>query len=321
VSLAQVAQQALAAVERARALFAGSPPTLPPAAALPTAMREAAAAGQHAALLSGHLRDQHQHFVGEATRVLASNDRTDTGLDQRLNMAATLTQAGAARLDAIAAATRTITQLAATAGTPAAQRAVMQALHSQVSQADSVVASTTQQGSALADEIRALDYRSGGRVQPAGLGADPPTDRPPQAPADPPHGTDPRYWIDVTKIVRVPDGQLPPYGSKQIGPGLWYPFDDGALAAGPAPAKYPLDISRITTLSPGELGPYGTTELAPGVFAPDPLQTYSPALPWPSPRQPVDIRDIIAVPKGQLAPWNYVEYLPGWYVPRAPNPR
>ena len=321
MSLTQVAEQALAAVERARALFAGSPQTLQPAAALQTAARQAAAAGQHAAVLSGQLRDRHQDFVGEATRVLASKDRTDTALNQRLNLAATVTQAGAARLDAIAAATRTITQAAAAAGTPAAQRAVLQALHSQVSQVDSVVASAAQQGSALAGEIRALDYRSGDRVQPAGLGADPPTDRSPQAPADPPRGTDPRYWIDVTKVIRVPDGQLPPYGSKQIGPGLWYPFDDGALPAGPSPAKYPLDISRIITLSPGELGPYGTTELSPGVFAPDPRQTYSPDPPWPSPRQPVDIRDIIAVPKGQLAPWNYVEYLPGWYVPRAPNPR
>jgi hypothetical protein len=321
VSLTEVAEQAQAAVARMRALFVAPLQPPPLAAGLETAARELSGAGQHAAVLSGHLVDRHQDFVGEATRELTSDGHTDTALNQRLTAAATVTQAGARQLDAIAAQTRTIAQAAATAGTPAAQRAVLQALRTQVSEANSVVTSTRQQARALAGEIRALDYRSGGQAQAVGLGGDPPIDRSPEAPADPPHGRDPRYWVDVTKIIRVPDGQLPPYGSKQIGPGLWYPFDDGQLSSGPSPAKYPLDISRITTLSPGELGPYGTTELAPGVFAPDPRQTYSPGPSWPSPQQPVDIRDIIAVPKGQLAPWNYVEYLPGWYVPRAPNPR
>jgi hypothetical protein len=69
------------------------------------------------------------------------------------------------------------------------------------------------------------------------------------APADPPHGKDPRYWIDVTKIIHVPDGQLAPYGTVQIGPGLYYPDPTAGFtnAPPPPPAKYPLDIGDIMT--------------------------------------------------------------------------
>ena len=42
-------------------------------------------------------------------------------------------------------------------------------------------------------------------------------------PEDPPHGKDPRYWLDVSKIIHVPDGQLAPYGYKQIGPAFSTP--------------------------------------------------------------------------------------------------
>jgi hypothetical protein len=78
-------------------------------------------------------------------------------------------------------------------------------------------------------------------------------------PADPPHGKDPRYWIDVTKIIHVPDGQLAPYGTVQIGPGLYYPDPSSGFTyqPPPPPAKYPLDIGDIVSTAPGQLGPSG----------------------------------------------------------------
>jgi hypothetical protein len=135
---------------------------------------------------------------------------------------------------------------------------------------------------------------------------------------DPPHGKDPRYWIDVTKIIHVPQGQLAPSGYKQIGPDIWYPSDVDRqqynVTPPPNPVKYPLDMADIVQKGPGQLGPYGSKELAPGYFAPGP-NPYSPETSWPPPQRPVDIRDIIDIPKGTLAPWGYVEYLPGWWVP------
>lgn len=138
----------------------------------------------------------------------------------------------------------------------------------------------------------------------------------PATDTDPPHGKDPRYWIDVTKVIHVPEGQLAPYGTKQIGPGLWYPSNDSTynVTPPPDPVKYPLDMADIAHPGPGGLGPFGSKELAPGYFAPGP-DPYSPESSWPPPKQPVDIRDIIQVPQGTLAPWGYKEYLPGWWAP------
>lgn len=139
----------------------------------------------------------------------------------------------------------------------------------------------------------------------------------PATDGDPPHGKDPRYWIDVTKIIHVPQGQLAPSGYKQIGPDIWYPSDVDRqqynVTPPPNPVKYPLDVSDIVQKPPGQLGPFGSKELAPGYFAPAP-NPYSPETSWPAPQRPVDIRDIIQVPEGTLAPWGYVEYLPGWWV-------
>jgi hypothetical protein len=140
-------------------------------------------------------------------------------------------------------------------------------------------------------------------------------------PADPPHGKDPRYWIDVTKIIHVPDGQLAPYGTVQIGPGLYYPAPGSGFTyqPPPPPAKYPLGIGDIVSTAPGQLGPSGHVLIAQtpqgSYWAPDPGAGYQPAPPWSAPQQPIDVRDVIQVPAGQLAPWGYVEYLPGWFVP------
>jgi hypothetical protein len=147
-----------------------------------------------------------------------------------------------------------------------------------------------------------------------------------QSPADqdPPHGKDPRYWIDVTKIIHVPDGKYAPYGTTQIGPGLYYPTGTPYQSnPAPDPARFPVDASKIMYYPPeGPLPPYGTTELAPGYY------TYTPGEPgsmippssppsWPAPQQPIDVRDVIHVPEGAgaKAPWGYVEYLPEWFAP------
>lgn len=69
-------------------------------------------------------------------------------------------------------------------------------------------------------------------VQLAGFGSG---QHPPEAPAppDPPHGHDPRYWLDTKQILTLPPGQLPPAGYKQIGPGMYYPSTDPGLFATP----------------------------------------------------------------------------------------
>jgi hypothetical protein len=150
------------------------------------------------------------------------------------------------------------------------------------------------------------------------LGHDIPLTSPP---ADPPHGKDPRYWIDVTKIIHVPDGQLAPFGTVQIGPGLYYPDPSSRFnyQPPPSPAKYLLGIGDIVSTAPGQLGPSGHELIAQtpqgSYWAPDPGAGYQPAPPWSAPQQPIDVRDVIHVPAGQLAPWGYVEYLPGWFVP------
>jgi len=84
-------------------------------------------------------------------------------------------------------------------------------------------------------------------------------------PIDPPHGRDPRYWLDLDKIKYVPDGQPVPYGYTQIGAGLYYPYQDNTLSVQPPPrpANHPLDIASMMYFPPGsgKLPPDGYKEL------------------------------------------------------------
>lgn len=306
MSVAQAAAEVQAVVDRARSLFASSPESATHSgASLQTAGRSVADAGERSAELSGDLINRHREFATTQAQSLTNAGGTDSALQTQLSAAAMATETGARQLEAIAAQTRTIAQAAATAQTPAAQRTILAALRSQVARANDVVSATRQQAGDIAGQVRALNYGHG----------DPPQAPPPD---DPPHGKDPRYWIDVTKIIHVPEGQKAPYGYTQIGPDLYYPYQDNSLTMHdpPSPAQYPLDISKVTTVKPGDLGPYGTSELVPGVFVPDPRQSYRPESPWGTPQQPIDVRDVIHVAPGQLAPSNYVEYLPGWWCPR-----
>lgn len=303
-----------AVIARMRSLFGSGPATDVPSgpADLSTAAQAVTMARSRTAELSGSGVTSYQALADRSVSPLSTAATSDTAIAGHMSTAATLTQVGAARLDQIAAQTRAITQAAPSARTSADQRVILTALRSQVAAASQVVQSTRQQAGALAGEVRGLQYPKESPVQ--ALGNDLPLTPPPGG--DPPHGKDPRYWIDVTKIIHVPDGQLAPHGTIQIGPGLYYPYDDQSYNVTPAPppAKYPLDMNDITRVKPGDLGPYGTAELAPGVFAPIP-NPYQPEPPWSPPQRPIDIRDIIEVPAEQLAPSGYREYLPGWWVP------
>jgi hypothetical protein len=189
VAIQEAAAQALAAVHRARALFASSPEPLPAGTPLESAAESTIADGQRAAGLSGALIDRHSDFIGEQARNLSNAGRTDTTLASQLSAAAALTQRGAHQLDEITAQTRTLASAAASARTPADQRMMLAALRSRVRQANAVVTSTRQQAGVIADGIRALDYPTGGRVHAAGFGPGGAPLDPPQP--QPPHTTDP----------------------------------------------------------------------------------------------------------------------------------
>lgn len=132
---------------------------------------------------------------------------------------------------------------------------------------------------------------------------------------DPPHGKDPRFWLDVTEIEHVPKGTLAPNGYMQIGPELWYPDPNRYdVTPPPPPAKYPLDVGDVMVIKDGDLFPNRYREIAPNIGVPDPGGLV-PSRPWGPPQQAIDIRDVIEVPSGTLAPPNYVEYFPGWWVP------
>jgi hypothetical protein len=274
--------------------------------------------------MSGTFITTHKAFVDESAPKLSAASQTDTTLQAHTAAAAALTQAGAQRLDTIAAQTRETSQAAATVSTPAGEKAVLVALRSQLARANDVVSTTKQQAAGLAGQVRSLKYppASSGHGDTQALGFGPggaPQNPPPQ---DPPHGKDPRYWIDVTKIIHVPDGQLAPYGTTQIGPGLYYPTGTPYQSTPPPPpAQFPVDASTIMYYPPGgPLPPYGTTELAPGYYTYAPPgagsmipPSYTPD--WAPPQQPIDVRDVLHVPHGTLAPWGYVQYLPEWFMP------
>ena len=139
---------------------------------------------------------------------------------------------------------------------------------------------------------------------------------------DPPHGKDPRYWLDTSKLIHVPEGELAPYGAKQVGPNLWHPSSDSSynVTPPPPPAQYPFDARDVVAVPADKLGPANSVQIAEHdgytYWAPGPGGlTAEPA--WPEPQAPIDIRDVLYVPEGELAPWGYIEYLPHWWAPEA----
>lgn len=303
-------------VSRARSLFGSGEAVDVPSGApnITSAAETVVTARSKTAGLAGVGTTSYDEMADRAVPPLTTSATSDARLATHMTSAAAITQAGAARMEQIVAQTNAIAKVAPMAKSSADQRVILTALRSQVAQTSQVVQGTQQQASALAGQMRDLQYPKDAPAQ--ALDHDLPQSPAPSDGEDPPHGKDPRYWIDVTKIIHVPEGQLAPYGSKQIGPGLWYPSNDQTyfVTPPPPPAKYPLDMNDIVQVGPGKLGPYGSTELAPGIFAPAPNSLW-PTGAWPKPEAPIDIRDVIQVPAGQLAPWGYREYLPGWWVP------
>lgn len=331
MSLVQVCANVQAAIDHARSMFAASPepPTAASAGASATAgaSQETRTAGELTNDLSGALVDAHRSFVDRSAPSLGAGARNDARLQAHMMTAATITQSGASRLDAIAAATRATSHAAATVSTPTGERVILAALRSQLAGANDVLNTSQQQAAGLAGQVRNLRYpfddgRKGGPgdTRALGFGSGGAPDAPPLE--DPPHGRDPRYWLDLDKIKYVPPGQLAPYGYKQVGPNLYYPDPYGSYDYNPPPppANHPLDISSMMNFPPGsgKLPPYGYKELSPGTgwYAPDPYAFADTApSPWPTLKEPIDVRDIIQVPEGKLAPYGYIEYLPGWFVP------
>ncbi|KMO67027.1 hypothetical protein [Mycolicibacterium chlorophenolicum] len=315
MSLMQTCAEVEAVIARARSLFgSGEAVDVPDTAVLITqAAQSVTTARSRTADLSGTGVQSYQAMAEGSVPPLTRAAGSDTALAAHVTTAAAVTQAGAARMDQIAATTSAITKAAPTARSTGAQRVILTALRSQVSQASQVVQSTQQQAAALAGKVRGLEYPKDAPVQ--ALDHDLP-----QSPApgqDPPRGKDPRYWIDVTKIIHVPEGQLAPFGTRQIGPGLYYPYNDQQynVTPPPPPAKYPLDMNDILQVPKGQLAPWGTKELSPGFFSPSPSSHDVADPPWSAPEMPIDIREVIEVPEGQLAPPGYKEYLPGWFAP------
>jgi hypothetical protein len=316
MSLRQTCAEVQAVVARARSLFGNGEAVDVPSGApnITSAAQAVMTARSRTSGLSGVGTTSYGEMADRAVPPLTTSATSDTRLVTHMTTAAAITQAGAARMEQIVAQTSAIAKVAPMAKSNADQRVILTALRSQVAQASQMVQATQQQASALAGQLRDLQYPKDAPAQ--ALDHDLPQSPPSSGGEDPPHGKDPRYWIDVTKIVHVPDGQLAPNNSTQIGPGLFYPSPDRPGFATPPPpaAQWPLDMNDIVQVGPGKLGPYGTTELAPGVFAPTP-NTLWPEPKWSPPQAPIDIRDIIEVPNGQLAPWAYKEYLPGWWAP------
>jgi hypothetical protein len=314
MSLMQACADVEAAIAHARSLFAGGEAVGVPDSAGPItqAVHAVTAARSRTADLSGAGVRSYQAVADGSLPPLLEAAGSDTRLAAHVTTAAAVNQAGAARLEQIAATTRAITQAAPMATSASAQRVILTALRSQLSQTSLVMQSTQQQASALTGQVRALDYPKDAPAQ--GLSHDLP-----QGPApagEPPHGKDPRYWIDVGKIIYVPDGTLAPTNTVQIGPGMWYPAPSipDAVSPPPNPVTHPLNPSDVRVVEPHQLLPPGYKLVTPTVGLPDPAAGYQPAPAW-APKSPVDVRDVLHIAPGQLAPWGYREYLPGWWAP------
>ena len=158
-----VCAQAAAAIQRARSLFPeGAPPspgTAEAAADLHRAHQRTVASGARVGALAGAGVDNYLTLSSDTAGHLRADAGSDTALGAQLQRAAQLSEDGAARLDVLTARMRATVQMGATNTTPAAQRAVVAALRSQVAQARDVVATTSRQADAVASNISDLSYK------------------------------------------------------------------------------------------------------------------------------------------------------------------
>jgi hypothetical protein len=104
MSVVRACAETEAAIQRARSLFASEPEPAAAATnaagAVETAVQSTATAGQTTNDMSRAFITTHKTFVDESAPKLSAAPRTDTALQEHTAAAATLTQAGARRLDA-----------------------------------------------------------------------------------------------------------------------------------------------------------------------------------------------------------------------------
>ena len=147
----QTCAAAQAAIARARSLF-GSPSSInvPNSAAEISGAVQTATTGRDRTLdmAGGSGMPAYREMVDRSIPPLSTASTSDAGLTTQLTTAAAVTNAGATRLDSIAAQTRTISAAAPTARTAAEQRAILTALRGQMQQASQVVQTTQQQAGA-----------------------------------------------------------------------------------------------------------------------------------------------------------------------------
>ncbi len=163
MSFQQAVTQAVQSVTQMRALFGSNAEPGSGASGGASSLRQAQAQTTNAGLRmtsqSGQAADVHETLVTRAATRLGSAAGADGALNRLLVQAAAIDRAGATRMDAIVAQTRAIAAAAPGARTPAAQRALLTALHGKITQGQGVVNGVKTQAGGVASEIRALDYR------------------------------------------------------------------------------------------------------------------------------------------------------------------
>lgn len=161
MSFSTACAQVDATIRRARSLFSsGAEPSTAgvAAASLRSAAQGTLGARSRMGELSGVLVEEHGAFVNRSASALVTSADADGALGSSLQKAASVTQRGAGQLDTVLAETRETIAAAAGARSPAAQRAVLAALKSQVMRAQTLVETTQQTATQLASEIRGLRY-------------------------------------------------------------------------------------------------------------------------------------------------------------------
>ena len=162
MSVAQACAEAASAIRRARSLF-GQAPLTTGAAKGATAMRQAQKQQTTTTVStmsdnSGVTRERHRGFSTKAATRLGGAATTDTSFDSHLTSADAISRGGIARLDAIAAQNRATVAAAASATSPAAQRAILAALRTHVGEAGDVLDSVRRRVGGLAGDTHALTY-------------------------------------------------------------------------------------------------------------------------------------------------------------------
>ena len=167
MSIMRACAEAEAVIARARSLFgSGGAVDVPDTAAhITTAATSVTTARSHTADMSGIGIRSYQAMSDGSVPPLTTAATSDTSLAAHVTTVAAVTQAGAARMDQISATTSAISEAAPMATSAAGQRLILTALRSQVSQASQVVQSTQQQASALAGQVRGLEYPKDTPVQ------------------------------------------------------------------------------------------------------------------------------------------------------------